>query len=119
MRLSQTLLIVVVTFVACYSTATTAENLPQIQNTPTDNNREFTKDARRSLKGNTKTTGLDAVGEERVGSSVMNFKQFFSSAKFPKIPGTKWIKAFLKKLGEWDTARRQRKFQNNPNAYGI
>ncbi|KAG7375794.1 hypothetical protein PHYPSEUDO_015244 [Phytophthora pseudosyringae] len=126
MRFSQFLLLLVVIFVACYSTVTTAENSVQIENRVTDSNREAVDEGRRYLKGNKKTTDLDAAEEERVGATTPSLKQLFGLAKLPdfsKIPGIKQLVAFLKKHGSKisakNNARRRRKFESNPNAYGL
>ncbi|OWZ22515.1 Avirulence (Avh) protein [Phytophthora megakarya] len=82
MRLSQFLLLMVVSFVGCLICTTTATNDVSRASQTLRHNNEHARESRRYLKNGEKATNsMSAEDEER----MVSFKQYLGVFKFPKI----------------------------------
>lgn len=83
MRVSHFLLVMVATFVACFSTIATAEEPVQIESLTTDPHRQIVNEDHRYLRGSKTIAHTNAEHEERV--TTPQFGQYWGLFKLPKF----------------------------------
>lgn len=102
MRLSQFLLLVIVTLVACSNNVAIATNAVQISNTAASSNPVLANESRRYLKGSKKKTESTSAEEEE--RFTPQFSQYLGVFKFPKnfanFPVVKQLAQFRNKFGK-------------------
>ncbi|OWZ22138.1 Avirulence (Avh) protein [Phytophthora megakarya] len=117
MQLKQFLVLVLITFISCCNTVTTAKTVVQSQNLESKTNRDITNVGRRYLKVGDEKIGANIVSEERIGATTPSFGQLFglfpNLPKFSKLPVIKQINAIRKKFGTIVYQRWAKKHRNN------